>query len=301
MPRDPRLVYAQHMSDVEFSTAEEFIKELTDKKYRVAQLRWLFRGVKDASYPLLPVSHRSGEHCPFDPAPATVWEQVSREHQALLRFNEAAHREGLQIPNWHNTTGWLRSAKAILNDRQSGIEWLNPVAEAFVAIAQHYGTPTRLLDWTRDPLVAAYFAASSLENSQRADNYIAVWILDTDIEVPNSSGLKTPLRESWETRIVEIPYDVNQNARAQRGVFIDYLRDHASPWDKGGESHVAQPFERHLESLSAKSALQKLTLPGSQAAALMRELHDWRIDGASLFPGYAGAARAERERRWWDS
>ena len=290
------------MSEFACATAREFIRELTDEKYRIGQLRWLFRGVTDASYPLLPTSHRRDKYCPFDPVPASTREQVSQEHRALLRFYEAAHREGLPIPSWHDTTQWLRSVDEALKNHREGslVRWLNPIAADFVAIAQHYGTPTRLLDWTRDPLVAAYFAVSDLKPDQSLDNHrVAVWALDTDVEV-REMGTVTPLREAHATRIVEIPYDMNQNARAQRGVFIDYIQNTVSPWVGNTEPVLCLPLDEHLGTFPINNALHKLTLPSSEAKALMRELHLSRIDGASLFPGYVGAVRAERERRWWE-
>ena len=90
---------------------------------RFSDSRWVFRGLGDDSYDLIPTIGRNSSY------------NSSRERAVLDVFRR-------------RITEYVDNPKAL-------DEWDT------IGLAQHHGAPTRLMDWTSNPLVAAYFATSA--------------------------------------------------------------------------------------------------------------------------------------------
>jgi FRG domain len=76
---------------------------------------------------------------------------------------------------------------------------------AWLSLMQHYGLPTRLLDWTRSPLIAAYFAVSEYRREDLTPEDAVVWVLKphTLNQLEISNALTFPIDSSTSAEMLE--------------------------------------------------------------------------------------------------
>lgn len=128
---------------------------------------YAYRGHGDAEYDLIPSFLRDDSNLKFlelegdgtaltiSSAPfRTFYQTANQMGHALPSVSQAKHQ------NYTST-----SEISALNDFTEEVEReYSPDDFEIMAFAQHYGLPTPLLDWSRSPLVAMYFAASDALN-----------------------------------------------------------------------------------------------------------------------------------------
>jgi hypothetical protein len=171
--------------------------------------------------------------------------------------------------------------KLILEEFKRGILPLSEFQPAnnwdLLALAQHHGLPTRLLDWTYSALVALWFSVS--RPAQKDENGLplnsVVWILNSDVEDFRTKTDKTEPLSNKITKIFRSTV-VSRRISAQSGVFTVH---------KINEDGKMVNFETN-RVFSRK--LTKVTIPHSQFAAIRKQLHIMGINNASVFPDIDG-------------
>jgi hypothetical protein len=157
-------------------------KELAQLIQDCSDGNWIFRGECSSSFTLLPKAGRVGEY--LGSARKKPYALVD-EVEALELFKRQAR------PHLNHTPA-------------SDIEWL--------AIAQHHGMSTRLLDWTESLLVAAFFA--TVEAGTKGD---AVIYGIREVKSISKAEEKKPFKLGSER--IYLPPHITPRIPAQRSVF----------------------------------------------------------------------------------
>ncbi len=142
-------------------------------------------------------------------------------------------------------------------------------------IAQHHGLPTRLLDWSQNPLAALWFA---VEHPARTGKPGVVWAFNfADDLLVDRAGEEEPFNVS-STRLLR-PSHITRRLVAQAGWFTV----HAPSADgKGLEIMQMSPLADRLT---------KITIPASIFADLRYHLDRCGINRATLYPDLDGLCR----------
>ncbi len=252
-------------------------------------LRYTFRGQASDEWGLKTLLERAVEKIQDDFS--WMW---YFENQIIERFKSRAHQ-------------YIQSPPS----DQEIIEWLS--------IIQHYGGPTRLLDFTESFYIAAFFAIdTALENS-------SVWAIN-EITLGNTVTFKTNGEvRSGTKKIIKyaehyveeprnddlvlslMPSRLNERLAVQKGKFLFPCNTL-----KGFEANLCATYNFSFDTLESKNAtlldvdelekiindiniwpsVIKISFSKRWYREAIRDLYAMNIDAASLFPGLEGFARS---------
>jgi hypothetical protein len=297
----------KHVIELKFDTAGALLNELLPWSSSLVLSDYIFRGNPDANFLLLPTSVRADEPTKLGKF-HRVGLQVDNvvmddeyslavaEYQLLREFYRRADERGLHVPK----SDMLRERLHQQHDTEmhlkwiSGEKWLPVDMLESAALAQHYGIPTRLLDWTYDPFVAAFFS-SRPGGGDCGD--LCIWALNTRL-----MGAVISLDENFPLTMVTPHYSGNPNLAAQKGLFTHWATNlpsflEATSQAVGSIAPVVdrRPLDKLVGDYFSEAAFEvpnpvfvKMVLPRTQVRDLARHLRAFGYGPARLFPGYGG-------------
>ncbi len=147
-------------------------------------------------------------------------------------------------------------------------------------LLQHFGAPTRILDWSDSPWVALYFACCEMDKTCGV-----IWIADFD-KVTTFASSERKKGKTIDLLDFMSTYNTNPRIEAQQGRFSICQNN---------------PLSDHLEILKQLDAVKKIEIPLTVKSHFMNHLASMNITAKTLFPGIDGLGKSMTEYcKLWD-
>lgn len=159
-------------------------------------------------------------------------------------------------------------------------------------LGQHFGLPSRLLDWSESRYIAVFFAFAGLEDQflSHADaseagpgENVSVFALDT----------ASPVIDDERLKLIAPKYSAaNPRLTAQLGLFIQNKTQKNTI-----EEYISEYMAESPDAVRV-APLYRFDIPIREARGALRDLAEMGISYSRLFPGLEGAAKEAKLDDW---
>ncbi|EIY4767115.1 FRG domain-containing protein [Vibrio cholerae] len=319
-----------------YRTVRNFLDSISpiNEKFASPFREYIFRGQGNSNWRLIPSIFRPNTKIPHGTTiqrgpKASLGEQRKMEWELLSDFVIEANSNGFHLPDENTIYKILDkrfSDKEVTKILRHETVWPDSQYLSLLSLAQHYGLPTRLLDWSYSSYVAAYFAAkqciADIESGIKVKS-LSVYALNAKwtefksvTEIPDvQEEIYKNQKRTIEFQVVKPPTYFNAHLKAQKGVFtcqhefgnIKHLANidvclkefvlliQQSEQEELQRNNFLRSISNVISSVNG-TVLYEFTLPATKASELLICLDKLGVNSSTLFPSLGGCVETLFDR-----